>query len=463
MAFTISARVTKQSFLKHFLCIGGSGSGKTTLQMQMFYDMIRTSNSSDFPESLIMLEPHGDASLRAGLIRIIPRDRLVFMSNAINRLAQNSTGENYTFTFNPFEHDGSEEMKYHLTHELTNAFTELLESSMHTTQMGLSVQMATMLSHAIAVVMESEEPSILTLLRMFTPDNEDLLTLGQTFKHPLVQQFFQYHFMSDSYKQTRSSIYTKLSYFVSDAQVYQILGTKHSTLKLDEFIDAGKVIIIHTPQGISTNVQSFIGRLILARAFSCVLKREAIPVSKRRNVFVFVDEFQQYTTKSISHILQSARKYNMGLCLFTQSLKQISDTKLISSIQTNTNWKAVGVIDVANREAMAKEIGCTAERIANLVPLQFLIKQAGNNDFFQFTTLPLDDDLFYTEAEALQLYRYLMKDSGQYIPIKPFTASPPPPAPPRSERAIKETRTGEKRVKKQNDDDPFSEGIKPAF
>ena len=320
-----------------------------------------------------------------------------------------------------------------------------------------------MLSHAIAVVMESEEPSILTLLRMVTPDNEDLLTLGQNFKHPLVQQFFHYHFMSDSYKQTRSSIYTKLSYFVSDAQVYQILGTKHSTLKLDEFIDAGKVIIIHTPQGVSTNVQSFIGRLILARAFSCVLKREAIPVSKRRNVFVFVDEFQQYTTKSISHILQSARKYNMGLCLFTQSLKQISDTKLISSIQTNTNWKAVGVIDVANREAMAKEIGCTADRIASLVPLQFLIKQAGNNDFFQFTTMPLDDDLFYTEAEAIDLYRYLIKDSGQYVPIKPFAASPPPPAPPRSERATKELKTTDKRTKKSNDDHPFNGEIKPAF
>src|SRR5579871_828232 len=84
MAFTISARISKQSLLKHMICLGGSGSGKTTLQMQMFYDMIRTSNGSKFPESCIMLEPHGDASLRAGLMRIIPRERLVFMSNAID-------------------------------------------------------------------------------------------------------------------------------------------------------------------------------------------------------------------------------------------------------------------------------------------------------------------------------------------------------------------------------------------
>ncbi len=460
MAFTISARISKQSLLKHFLGIGGSGSGKTTLLMQMFYDMIRTSNKSKFPECLIMLEPHGDASLRAGLIRIIPRDRLVFMSNAIDRLAQNTTGDKHTFTFNVFEHDGSEEMKYRLGQELVLAFTELLESSTHSTQIGLSVQMATMLSYAIRVVLETSEPDMLSLLRIFTSDNEDLLHLGYNYPHPLVQQFFKHQFMSENYRQTRNSIYTKLSYFVSDAQVYQIVCAKRSTLRLDEFIEQGKVVIIHTPAGISANVQSFIGRLIIARAFSCVIKRESTPIELRRNLFLYIDEFQQYTTKSISYILQAARKYSMGCLLYTKSLKQLSDTKLVSSIQTNTNWKATSVIDVSNRELMAKEYGTTPDRLAQLMPLQFLIKQAGNNSFFQFTTKVLDNDLFYTKAEALELYQYLIK-SNQYVKVQPFqtqTPPPPPPTPPLSGT--------QKNKRKYNGDatrESEFEGHKPAF
>lgn len=456
MKHTISARISKQSLLKHFCGIGGSGSGKTTLQMHMFYDMIRTSNKSKFPESLIMLEPHGDASLRAGLIRIIPRNRLVFMSNAIDRLAHNTTSEKHTFTFNVFENDGSEFMKYRLAQELCLAFTELLESSVHSTQMGLSVQMATMLSYAIRVVLETDAPSMLDLLRIFTPDNEDLLNIGNNYPHPLVQEFFKHQFMSENYRQTRNSIYTKLSYFVSDAQVYQIVCAKHSTLKLDEFIEQGKVIIVHTPAGLSANVQFFIGRLIIARTFSAVLKREAVPMALRRNVFLYIDEFQQYTTKSISHILQAARKYSMGCLLFTQSLKQLGDPKLVSSIQTNANWRATGIIDVSNREIMAKEYGCTQERLAQLKPLQFLIKQSGDNSFFQFTTQILDDDLFYTEREALELYQYLLKESGLYVKVPPF--SPPPPAPPPS---APETKKQDRKPKKGNNENPFDS--KPAF
>lgn len=468
MTFTISARISKESLLKHFLGLGGSGSGKTTLQMHMFYDMIRTSNSSRFPESLIMLEPHGDASLRAGLIRIIPRERLVFLSNAINRLAQSTSGDKYIFTFNVFENDGSDEQKYRLGQELTAAFTELLESSMHTTQIGLSVQMATMLYNAITVVLDSPEPGMLNLLRIFTPDNEDLLAIGRNHRLPLVASFFRQLFMSQSYQQTRTSIYTKLAYFVGDEQVYQIVCAKRSTLRLDQFIEEGKVIIIHTPVGLSANVQSFIGRLIIARAFTAVLHRESLPMNKRRKTFLYIDEFQQYTTKSVTHILQAARKYSLGCIMFTQSLKQLSDTKLIASIQTNANWKATGVIDVANRELMAKEYGCTIERLAELMPLQFLIKQAGNNNFFQFTTQILDDDLFYTEAEAVELYKYLMLESGQYIkaptlnkPTHDASAPPPPPAPPVSDMGTTKKKNGTlKNGTKQ--DNPFN-GQKPAF
>jgi ABC-type dipeptide/oligopeptide/nickel transport system ATPase component len=145
--------------LKHFFICGASGSGKSVLMQSMFYDQIRTSAKRE--HSQILIEPHGDFSGKIAFARIIDKERLVFISsgNTINRDAHT---EGITGIFNPFLNDGSEEMRYCLTHELTNAIAELLESSQHATQFGITVQMATLLSPAIAVTLASPEPSIHT-------------------------------------------------------------------------------------------------------------------------------------------------------------------------------------------------------------------------------------------------------------------------------------------------------------
>ena len=448
----ILARLSKQDLLRHFALFGATGSGKTTFAEGIFHQI-----ASDKNCSAILLEPHGDFSLRAGLMRCIDRDRLVFVSTAINRLAD-MQGEPYTFTFNPFEHDGSVQMKERLRHELTGVFTELLQSAAHSSQYGITVNMAAMLSNTIAVCLESEAPSIINLKRIFTSNNADLLHIGKNFPHPEVQQYFLHVFESEQSRATRSAVLSKLSYLLSDATLYNILCSKTSTLQLEKFIDQSKVIVVHTPVGISSFTQSVLGRLIVARVLAHAMTKEAIPIQQRRKTFLFIEEVQEYATQSISTILQSARKFSTGLFLSSQSWKQLQDRQLITTIQTNTLWKATGVIDAANAAELARHMSATTDDILTLKNMQFLCKKMGNSPAFKITVRRLPDAMFYTKTEAKKLYRSLI-DSKLYVKVSDLLQPTPPPStlPPEPSSSTKTTKK-----KKKNNDNPF-DNLPPAF
>ncbi|MBO7505546.1 TraM recognition domain-containing protein [bacterium] len=53
------------------------------------------------------------------------------------------------------------------------------------------------------------------------------------------------------------------------------------------------------------------------------LKREKIPESERVPHYLYVDEFQNYVSKSFESILSEARKYKVGLVVAHQYIDQL--------------------------------------------------------------------------------------------------------------------------------------------
>lgn len=446
------ARLQKSDMMKHMALFGATGSGKTTLIENIFVQL-----TADKKASVILLEPAGDFSLRAGLLRSIPKEKLVFVSTVINRLA-GIKDEPYTFTFNPFENDGTSAMKERLRHELTAVFTELLDSSANSSQFGITVNMASMLSNAIAVTLASPAPNIVTLKRLFTPNNADLLEIGKTFPHPEVQQYFLHVFESDNARATRSAILSKLSYFLSSETLYAILAASKSSFSLENCIEESKIIVVHTPVGSSAFVQSMLGRLIIARTLAHCQTREALPIQQRRPLYMILEELQQYSTASISTILQTSRKFSLGLVVSTQSWKQIQDRHLIASLQTNTLWKGSGVVDAANAAELARHLQSTTEEIQNLKPMQFIMKKMGNTPPFIITTKRLPDAMFYNAKEARELYCYLIK-TGLYVKVSDVLQSvplpPPPPTVPVPKKPVKHKQAKDEEENPFNSTPPF--------
>jgi hypothetical protein len=82
--------------------------------------------------------------------------------------------------------------------------------------------------------------------------------------------------------------------------------------------------------------------------------------------YLFIDEWQNYTTQSIKHILEEARKYRLYLILSSQLLGRGIDPILKETILTNTNVKIIGTNSYSQQAMFAKETGIEKSELMRL-------------------------------------------------------------------------------------------------
>ena len=84
-----------------------------------------------------------------------------------------------------------------------------------------------------------------------------------------------------------------------------------STVNLSKAMDEGKVVIFNLSKGrMGIETSEAFGRFLLV-SLQCIAQRRAEirQFSKRKSVFVFVDEFQNYITDSIRDLSRGLLKY----------------------------------------------------------------------------------------------------------------------------------------------------------
>jgi type IV secretory pathway TraG/TraD family ATPase VirD4 len=75
------------------------------------------------------------------------------------------------------------------------------------------------------------------------------------------------------------------------------------------------------------------------------LKRAAMPEAERKPFFLYVDEFQNYVSKSFESILSEARKYRLGLAVAHQYIDQLREAGLGGEVDlSKTIFGNVGTI-----------------------------------------------------------------------------------------------------------------------
>ncbi len=452
----ISIRLSVKHLAHHFLVVGRSGSGKSFLLQMMAYELIRKSQSSR-RHGVLVIDPHGDlcsAILKFG-IHSDP-SRLKYISSSINREADVPRGQDVTAIFNPFISDGTPEMDYLLTETLTDALCELLAEATLTTQM------IAIIRPCIATCIRSPEPSLATLHRFFIEGaNEDLLQIGKSSPIHQHRLFFEHDWFNEGYKLSKLSIKTKLSFFLSDPKLASMLnGT--STIDLAAALNDGSVVLFNLPRGSGRFVSQVMSKLTIAFITAALMGRHHEELSKRKKIFMLIDEFQvMASSQSLSMMLSELRKFGLSVTLASQSLLQLTDTVLRKTVLVNTGLKAVSSTDAQDRAAFAKELGITAEQIEKLRPLQFYLKRNdGRHRAFKFN-VPVLRGVFLSKTETKKLLYHLVYESGQYVPIP--SAPPPPPPSPTTEKTFKKKSSVHTN---QTDKTPPTSppgGLKPAF
>lgn len=116
----------------------------------------------------------------------------------------------------------------------------------------------------------------------------------------------------------------KIGAFLSDPRLREFLTPVDGGLRLRALMDEGKVLLINLAQGkVGTDSARLLGGLLLTALGSAAFSRASQPERARRPFFVYVDEFQSFTTLAVANMLSELRKYAVGLTLSHQYLGQL--------------------------------------------------------------------------------------------------------------------------------------------
>jgi hypothetical protein len=115
-------------------------------------------------------------------------------------------------------------------------------------------------------------------------------------------------------------------------------------------MDSKKIILVNLSKGLAgEDVLRLFGALIVSRMQSAVMSRANVPMDQRVPFYLYIDEFQNFTTDTFEEILSESRKYGLGLYLTNQLIGQLSD-KLRDTVFGNVGTVVsylVGPLDAA--------------------------------------------------------------------------------------------------------------------
>jgi hypothetical protein len=121
-------------------------------------------------------------------------------------------------------------------------------------------------------------------------------------------------------------ITSKLTTFISNDMMRPIIAQQKSTLNFRDVMNEGKILLINLSKGKIGEINShLLGMVIVGKLLMAALSRVDIPQEERKDFYLYIDEFQNVTTDSISQILSEARKYRLDLIIAHQFIGQLTE------------------------------------------------------------------------------------------------------------------------------------------
>jgi Type IV secretion-system coupling protein DNA-binding domain len=330
---------------KHFYIVGKTGTGKTTLLTNMILQDIYNGLGVCF------IDPHGDSSEYI-LDRIPPhrhKDVIYF----------NPADIDYPIGLNILESQRGEE-PFLITSTLIAVFNKIWQGTW-------SSRMEYILSNTLLTLLETEGNTLLGVVKLLT-DEKYRRKIVSRVRDPLVKNFWQLEFakFNEKYRQEAvAPILNKIGQFFSNEVIRNILGQSKSTIDFRDIMDNNKILIANLSKGrLGEENSDLLGSLLISKLQIATMSRVDTPENKRQDFYVYVDEFQNFTTDSFAGILSEARKYRLNLILAHQYIAQLVESGTVRV--KNAIFGNVGTI-IAFRlgSSDAKEISNEFSQVIN--------------------------------------------------------------------------------------------------
>jgi hypothetical protein len=188
------------------------------------------------------------------------------------------------------------------------------------------VRMEHILRNVLMALLEQPDATMHDILRVLS-DREYRKEITKTLKNETVRAFFQREFERFTFGYRADGIapiQNKVGAFLADPLLNRILTSSDSEVRVRSIMDEGRILLVNLAKGqLGEDSSSLLGGLMVTTIGLAAFSRADTPAEQRRNFYVYVDEFQTFTTLAVTNMLSELRKYRVGFTIAYQYLHQL--------------------------------------------------------------------------------------------------------------------------------------------
>src|SRR5690242_20371258 len=279
--------------LSHMYVIGKTGTGKSTLLETLAMQDIAHGRG------MMLIDPHGDLAERVA--RAVPAQRrqdLMYFN--VPEPAQ-------PFGYNPLKHVREDKIPLAAS-GLMEAFEKMWPDAW-------GVRMEHVLRNALLALLEQSDSTLPDILRLLN-DKEYRTAIVDRLRNDQVQRFWrdEYdHYPPRLKAEAIAPIQNKVGAFLADPTLRRILTSPDRPIHFRRIMDEGKILIVNLARGqVGEDTASLLGALLITTVALAAFSRAEVHETQRRPFFVYLDEFQSFTTRSIATMTAELRNYTFG-------------------------------------------------------------------------------------------------------------------------------------------------------
>ncbi len=373
--------LTAEDRLRHFYIIGQTGTGKTTLLKSMVRQDILAG------EGVCMIDPHGSDIQE--ILSFVPPERyedvIYFDPSYIER----------PMGLNMLEYDRRfPEQKTFVVNEMMSIFNKLFDMKVAGGPM-----FEQYFRNAVNLVLEDPDSgcTLLDVSRVLSDKNYRELKLSKC-KNPIVTQFWREIASKAGGEASLANVVpyitSKFDVFLSNEIMRPIVSQEKSSFDFRDIMDNKKILLVNLAKGRLGDINSnLIGLIVVGKILMAALSRVDSFGEELPPFYLYIDEFQNVTTDSISTILSEARKYKLSLTIAHQFISQL-DEKIKNSVFGNVGSMSVFRVSSEDAEYLEKQFSpvFSAKDLMNLDNHNSYVKMLSNGrpvkPFSMETNLP---------------------------------------------------------------------------
>ena len=299
---------------RHLYIVGQTGTGKSEFMKNLIAQDIFAGKGA------CMIDPHGD--LVEDILGLIPRERIedvvYFNPGDISR----PIGLNF------LEYDETRpEQKTFIADELYGIFRKIWKDIPE----AFGPMFEQYYRNSVLLTMEDPDSgnTLVEVGRVLAEKSFRDLKLSRS-TNPMVNNFWREVAEKAGGEASLANfvpyITSKFDVFLGNEIMRPIIAQPRSSVNFRQIMDENKILLVNLSKGRLGEINSsLLGLIIVGKILMSAFSRVDQPLEQRKDFYLYMDEFQNVTTKSIAVILSEARKYRLSLTMAHQFIGQLEE------------------------------------------------------------------------------------------------------------------------------------------